>query len=300
MLSEAGYEAFIIKEKDLFVPSWLNISVPIKDYTYLKKNIQTEDVLVVPEAMPDFPGLKQLQCKKILFVQASSFLFERMPKGEDHISLGFRHVIIIMPHMESIIKNHINIPYTTISPFVADYFFTEDSFKKRKKQILIFPKFHQIDYSIVKYLIERHVAKHNSSWLSNLVNKENWNVKELKNLTHNQVAEEMKSSTFFISLNAFESLNVSVTEAMASGCVVFCYEGFGPKDYLRNGENAIVFNNNEAYHLVEVICEWVDSFSEKETEFRKIQQRGFDTANKYKRNICKEQLLQFFYHYSQN
>ncbi len=298
MLRDAGFDAFIIKEKDLKVPAWLHLEVPLFDYLHLKKNIKKEDILVVPEAMLDFPGLKEIRCKKILFVQASAFLFESMPKNEDHLSLGFEHVIIIMPHMESIVKNHIKLPYTSILPYVADYFFSDDISLKRKRQILIYPKFHQIDYSIVKYLVSRQIEKINKHFIKNIFNPENWSIKELKNLSHAEVAEEMKNSTFLISLNAFEALNTSVTEAMAAGCVVFCYEGFGPRDFLRRGENAIVFNNNEAYQLAESVFDWIDHFQEREQAYRHIQKEGFATANGYKRNMAQEQLLAFFANYS--
>lgn len=294
ILKNNAYQALVIKEKDLFVPAWLNLSVPMEDYQYLNKKISNNDILVVPEVMVSFPGLKQLNCEKILFIQASAFLFESMPKGEDHKTLGFTHVFAIMPHMIPIIERHIRLPYTIIPPFIKGCFFNRDLLKPRKRQILLYPKFHQIDYSIVKYLIERHIRERNKHWAWDVFKNENWTVKELKNLTHKEVAQEMKKSACFISLNVFEALNTSVPEAMAAGCIVFAYEGIGPKDYLKNQENAYVFNNNEAYELVNHVSKWIDSYDEEAEAHHKMRLNARETSEQYTYKNCQKALLAYF------
>ena len=297
MLNQNGFCATIIKEKDCFVPFWLKLDVPIKDYQYLQQHLNPNDILVVPEAMLNVPRLKKMKCRKLLFIQASAYMFESMPQGEDHRSLGFEHVMIIMPHMEAIVKKHVNLPFTLVPPYVADYFYNQIP-TIRKRQILLFPKFHQIDYSIVKYIVEQHINNKNQSWVKNLFSGDNWNIKELKDYKHEDVARTMNESTFFISLNTFEALNTSVAEAMASGCLVFCYEGYGPRDYLANNQNAFVFNNNEAYKLVDSVCDWIDNFDDRQIEIEAIRQSGFETASHYLRINAEKQLIQFFNYYT--
>ena len=294
ILCRSGFDCSIIKEKNLFVPGWLNLKVSVKDYDYLKKEIRQDDFLVVPESMLDFPGLKKIKCRKIVFIQNTGFLFESMPKGEDHISLGFQHIFIHMPHMISIIENHVKLPYTIIPPFVAEYFFTNGLQQKRQRQILIYPKFHQIDYSVLKYLTERRVNDVNKHWTKDIFKQENWKVNELKNLSHEETAEEMKKSIFFISLNVFESLNASVTEAMAAGCIVFCYEGFGPRDFLDDRVNAFSFKNNEVYELVETLFNQIDNYTKNEDALKLMRQNAFETAKGYSQAKTEKALLSFF------
>jgi glycosyltransferase involved in cell wall biosynthesis len=294
ILCKRGFNSYIIKEKNFFVPTWLNLKVPIKDYGFLKKDVQKEDFLIVPEAMVGVSGLKKIICQKILFVQNVGYLFESMPRNEDHISLGFQHVFINMPHMVSVIENHVKLTYTIIPPFVAGYFFTEDLEYKKERQILIYPKFQQIDYSILRYLLVRYVAEHNKHWMKNLLKKNNWEIKELKNLSHEETAKEMRKSTFFISLNVFESLNASVTEAMAAGCVVFCYEGFGPRDYLLNGVNTLSFQNNEVYQLTEALFDQIDNYENNQDALAVMKQNGLKTAHKYSIEKTDEALTSFF------
>ena len=66
----------------------------------------------------------------------------------------------------------------------------------------------------------------------------------MRGLTHVQTAEMMKRSALLLNLSALESFNALVPEALAAGCIAFCYEAYGGRDYLRPGENAFVWPNN--------------------------------------------------------
>ena len=293
MLNQNGFNATIIKKENCIVPSWLNFTVPVNDYNFLIKHLQPHDFLVVPEAMLDMQGLKKLKCRKILFIQATAFMFESMPPGEDHQSLGFEHVMTIMPHMTHIVNKHVQLPFTEVPPYLADYFFTKKALR-RKRQVIIYPKFHQIDYSIVKYLINRYIQKRNASWVKDFIYGGNWSIKELSGYTHEEVAQIMQESEFFVSLNTFEALNTSVVEAMASGCIVFCYEGFGPQDYLINCRNACVFSNNQAYLLAEAVCKQIDSYEEQANFRQYMRENAYKTAEIYSRREAEIKLVSFF------
>ena len=123
ILIKNGFNAQVIKDGNLVAPSWLDIEVPILDYNFLYSNLGIEDILVVPEVMIDMPNLKRVKCRKFLFIQASAYIYESMPLGETHQSLGFEHALIIMPHMQIIVQKHLNLPFTLIPPYIPDYFF---------------------------------------------------------------------------------------------------------------------------------------------------------------------------------
>lgn len=179
LLNKNGFEAFIIKEIPLKAPRWLKIDVPIESIKQFSIKVRTSDYLIVPEVMMGFDGLKKINCHKIVFIQAGGYIFESMPTGEDHVSLGFTHAWIIMPHLSKIVERHIKLSYTLIPPFIGPYFFSDDLSKKRKRQILLYPKYQQIDHSIVKYLLGKYLDTHNNSMIKEFLN-ENWNIVELK------------------------------------------------------------------------------------------------------------------------
>ena len=294
LLNKHGLAAFIVKEVPLEPPRWLQIDVPMKGVKEFKLKVRTSDYLIVPEVMINFSGLKNISCKKIVFIQAPGYIFENMPAGEDHTSLGFTHAWIIMPHLKEIVEKHIKLSYTLIPPFIASYFFSNNHSSERRRQILVYPKYQQIDHSIVNYLLKRYLDSNNDSPLKNFFKKENWKMIELKNMAHKEVAIEMQRSEFFISLNTFEALNTSIVEAMAAGCIVFCYDGFGSRDYLMNGVNAFSFQNNEAYKLTETLFDQVNNYKNNHDSLAMMRQNGFETAAKYSIDKTEEALMSFF------
>lgn len=292
MLLNAGYSAFLIHERANFKVDWLSLKLPVL-YWDKRPKIHSTDIVIVPEVMANLKGLKELPCKKILFVQATSFLFEMLPDKETHLSLGFEKAIATMPHMVAIIEEFTGLKVDLIPPFVADYFYKEEeTLHEREKVIIIYPKFHQQDYSIIRRLIRDKLSQQKSSIFSNLL-KRGWRLVEMKDKTHQQVAELMQKATFFIATNTFESFNVSVPEAMAAGCINICYEGFGPRDYLKNNVNAFVFANNEAYALCRHVFNLIDTFEHPPGILNSMRTEGRQTVNGFSRENTRQALLQY-------
>lgn len=287
-LCESGFDAYILHKQNNFRLSWLELILPIVYQDSISKNhIQSIDFLVVPEVMANDVFVLNSHARKILFIQAAAHIFENFPPNKSHKDLGFEHVVVIMPHMIQIVKKFINLPFSVISPMIAEYFFDAKPDSKRKKEIVIYPKYNQIDFSIVRNLILRKIG-------SNKLRKAfgfDWRLKLLKGLSHKQVAETFHKSSIFICLNIFEALNTSVVEAMASGCIVFCYEGFGPRDFLVNGKNAFVFGNNEPYLLVEKLYEVLDNFEHMQNQLREMQSNARKTAEQFSYHKMKVELL---------
>ena len=65
---------------------------------------------------------------------------------------------------------------------------------------------------------------------------------------------------------------------MAAGCVPVCYEAVGGRDFLRDGENAIVFPNHDVYALVERVCELMDHAEISEPLLDRLRAGGARTA----------------------
>ena len=87
-----------------------------------------------------------------------------------------------------------------------------------------------------------------------------WRVVELKDKPHRYVARVFKQAAIHVNVNCQESFNATVPEAMAAGCIPICYEAFGGKDYLRDGENACVLPTHHAYPLMERTLELMTSW----------------------------------------
>lgn len=289
-LREAGFNAFIIHQKSPFKVSWLQAAPPVL-YWNESPQITPADILVVPEVMVNLKGLKKLTCRKLLFVQASSFLFEMMPENENHSSLGFESAIGIMPHMMAVIEKFTRLKADMVPPFVAPYFkINTNQIHKREKKILIFPKFYQQDFGIVKYILNQFLTDYNPGGLKGLF-KEKWKLIVLKDKSHKEVAQLMKEAAFFIATNTFESFNASCVEAMSAGCIPVCYEAFGPRDYMINGKHAFVFPNNEAFKLADKVIDLVQNYDSIQEELHVMRTEGYHLSETFNYENTKNVLV---------
>lgn len=288
-LLELGYDAVLLHETPGFQLSWLQMDVPIEYIGSLdKKSIGPRDVVVVPEVMANHPLLSEINARKVLFVQGGSLVFHDLPIGVTYQSLGFRSVMVIMPHLVPIIEQFVGLPVFMVSPMVADYFYEGSISVNREKSIVMYPKYAQVDFTIVNGLLRRKTG-------SNRLKKAlgfDWRIKLLQGLSHRDVAKVFDKASFFISLNTFEALNTSIVEAMARGCIVLCYEGFGPRDFLEDGKNAFVFGNNEPYQLVSKLYDILDHPGRYAETLEQMRQNALATARRYTYAVMKQELAQ--------
>ena len=196
--------------------------------------------------------------------------------------------------MKNPITKFTNLKTTTIRPYIADYFFSSSQIiNNREKIILLYPKKHQFEYSLIKQILFNYLDNLEVSFISR-VTQNNWRVKELVGLSHRQVSTLMKKSMFLITTNTFEAFNTSVPEAMASGCINICYEAFGPSDFLSNTNNSFVFPNNHAIELVEKTIELIQNFDQYERLFETIRFNGLSIASEYTLSKMENDLVTYF------
>lgn len=72
-----------------------------------------------------------------------------------------------------------------------------------------------------------------------------------------------------------EHLGITPLEAMAGGCITFCYQAGGPKEFISNGQNGFLFTN--ASELLQL----TSSIQDDETKQKKIVNNAKKTVKKY-------------------
>lgn len=296
-LNKAGKKAFVMHQKKGFVINWLSLTTPVLYYSEEADKLSESDTLIIPEVMMDIKDIKKLSCRKIVFIQNVFWMFVNMPKAETHKSLGFEKAMYIMPHILPVITHHVGLPGHLVPPFVADYFYKNiQDLHNRQKLIVVYPKFSNLDYSILVRFIKETIKKaNNQTTLGKLLNpSDQWRLLELTDKTHKEAAAIMQKAAFFINLNTFEAFNTSVPEAMAAGCINICYEAFGPADFLINKQNAFVYPNNHIYPLVQKVIELVNNYISLRERLRVMRTEARKTADKYTLKDMTTPLLQFF------
>lgn len=303
LLNKNGIPAAILHHRKPFRYSWFHSSTHIEYLDDRSLNIKENDYLIVPEVNVKDEIPQKIKCRKILFIQNVFIILTRLDKAYNFNDLGYERSIVTMPHMKKAVEQNYGVDASIIPVAVAPYFFInkEDLHRERTKAVLLFPKdvykqLGQLDYDILTKILDRKFSKNKKKLLGIISrrDKSKWHTIELKDMKHKQVAEIMKESAFFVCVNTLEGFNVAVPEAMAAGCIPICYDAVGGADYLKNNENAYVFENNYIYPLIEKLFYLMDNYDSMQDEFSRIKNNGYNTALGYTERQMEESLLAFY------
>jgi len=303
LLNKNGFDATVLHGQAPFKLSWIDLDVPVAYMDQSRFVPSWNDILIIPETVAGDKKILDIPGRKIVFVQNSFLILLHLSKVFTYRELGYEHVFTYLPHLREILDRHFAIDNTDIPPFVAPYFYLEPvktTTSRRKKQILLFPKpgtyDYAIDYDIITKMLRRKLEENMNTKLVDKIfrRKDNWKIVELEHKSHKEVARLMQESAFFVSINTREAFNSSVPEAMATGCIVLCYEAYGPKDFLENGENAFVFPNNYVYPLIDKLFSLIDNYYNIQEELAKIRDNAYQTACAYTVENTEIALIRFF------
>jgi len=290
LLNKNNLDAFVLHGKPGFRMTWMSNDVPIVYMSEKSTTIAPQDILVLPEVVASQEPVRELACRKIVFIQNAFLMLKQSSVETDYSRLGFEHAITIMPHLRRIIPKFHGVD-TSIIPCCLNKPFRQPlkigTVKERKKQILIYPKKNSKDYIILKKVLDFETSRTPSIL-------EGWKIIELKGKSHVEVAALMRESALFVNVNCYEAFNTSVPEAMASGCAVLCYEAFGGRDFLVNGKNAFVYQNNEIYPLIGKLLEIVEGYEKYYGLLDCMREVAYSQMSEYTEKKTEQALLEFF------
>lgn len=286
ILRRHGFDAWVLHQQAPFKPAWLDIDVPV---SYLDKPValpDSSDLLVVPEVLAGSAPARALPGRRVVFVQNAFAILPGLAGAADYRSLGYERAIAVMPHVREVVERHFGVPAPVVPPCIARHFFAEPDTLDRtphSRRILLAPaKVASPDGDVLRALLKRRAA-----------DLPGWSVMELRGFSHREVARLMRGSVFLVNTNLGESFNATVPEAMAAGCIALCYEAYGGRDFLRDGENAHVFPNHYVYPLLERLFDLIDGFETRHDEMAAMRRRAYATAQSFTETQTEQALLEF-------
>jgi hypothetical protein len=289
LLREQGREACVLHHQAPYRPGWRELEVPVRYLDAPGFAPAASDVVVVPEVLAASEAVQRHPWRRVVFVQGSFLIVRNLGGAADYAALGYEAAMAVLPHVARVVERHFGLAAEVVPPFIAPHFFA-GSPRVRQQRVLFavkdgyglagFP-----DHEIAEALLGRELAR-----------RPEWSWIRLTGLTHREVAELMQTSMFLVNVNSLEAFNTTVPEAMAAGCIPVCYEAVGGRDFLRDGENALVFTNHEVYALVERVCELMDRFAEQAPLLARLRAGGERTAAAFRPEITARALAQFFSH----
>jgi hypothetical protein len=285
LLCANGVDAAVVHDRRGFRPAWMSFDVPRLYRRDRSFRAAPDDLLVVPEIHAADPEALSMTRRRVVFVQASSYIEPGLGSAKGYRQLGYTGAMAIMPHVRGIMERHYGLEAPVIPPCVAPYFFGDGARTDgaRKRQVVLCPKVWCRDFPIV------------SRMLHSRARAMGWRVLELKDKPHRQVARVFRQAALHVSVNCQESFNATVPEAMAAGCIPVCYEAFGGQDYLSDGANAYVFPTHHAYPLMERTLELMASWDSRKRELARIRRGGRATARGYTEALTEKALVAYFH-----
>lgn len=287
LLRELGREAAVLHHHAPYRPGWRELEVPVRYLDEPGFAPSAADVVVVPEVLAASEAVQRHPWRRVVFVQGSFLIVRGMGGGVDYAALGYEAAMAVLPHISRVIERHFGLSAEVVPPFIAPYFFHNGSHPRQRRVLLAVKEGYRLagvpDEEIAGALLAKEIAQ-----------RTDWSLVPLTGLTHREVAELMQTSLFLVNVHSHEGFNTTVPEAMAAGCVPICYEAGGGRDFLRDGENAVVFGNQEVYALVERVCDLIDRCDEHEPFLARLRAGGETTAASFRPEITARALARFF------
>jgi glycosyltransferase involved in cell wall biosynthesis len=290
LLRELGLDARVLHHRSPFRPAWRELEAPVD---YLDRDGFSAgggDVVVVPDVLAGGEAPRRFLWRRVVFVQGSFLILGGLQGAPDYRALGYERAMAVLPHVARVVERHFGLAAAVVPPFVAPYFFGENESDDppRERRVLLATKAgYRIaglpDEPIVETLLAREIAR-----------RPDWTLARLEGLSHRDVAALMRRSTWLVNVNSHEAFNTTVPEAMAAGCVPVCYEAVGGRDFLRDGENAVVFSNHDVYALVERLVAFLDDPDGSALLLARLREGGRRTAATYRPEETAAALGRFF------
>lgn len=221
-LRQQGWRAFVLLDDQS------RIQIPSQPYPVPMVQLgasmrwSAQDVLVLPEVTPT-PNWQQLRawpCRKVMHNQNPFYTFQSFPCVADIDRYGLLGGLSCSNYTTQLLQRlGSNLPWQTVHPFVLPFFEQSDP-AVRKRQIAFMPRKRPTEAALLRHLfINKYPQWANVPWV------------EIRDMGRRQVAQVLGESLLFASFSHIEGLGLPPLEAMAAGCLVCGFDGWGGREY---------------------------------------------------------------------
>ena len=277
LLTELGFEAAVYQPDG--APTWFMT----RARTIAQLNPVADDVLVFPETLNGvLAELAQhpTQARKILFCQNQYYMAMNQIPARDLRGMGFTHFAASSIAARDFLGSVLGIKDAGLIPHYID----AGIFRPREKimQIALVPRKMPREASLVSHIFR---AKYRD------LSRVPWQVIENKN--ERETADILGRSHIFLSLSFFESFGLVPVEAMASGCIVAGFDGYGGREYACP-ENGLWLPPDHAEETADAIEKIITGIQENTSWISGMREAGRQTAARYGKDRTTDALMAFY------
>lgn len=221
--------------------------------------ISNRDILVFPEIYG--PNLSQIlpENKKVIYNQGvyQTFFGYDLDLNKRQTPYTDKNLIAVLVNSEDA-KDYINLAFPKLKVYRVKYGFDHHKFsypRQKKKQITFMTRrLHADILQVINILKFRNAL-------------ENWSILPIENMNEFEVAQSMQDSAIFLSFNINEGFGMPPAEAMACGCLVVGYPGFGGKEIFKK-EFSYPVPDRDVQSFVKVLEELIIAYSRDSVSFQ--------------------------------
>lgn len=206
LLGEMGYNAHLLYDKEDYtgVEGWLGEEYANLSHKVTKNlNVEPSDMIIVPEVFPTvMEQLSKFPCKKVVFSQAYTHMFELLGIGKTwNYDFKFFDVITTTEAQAEYIKNHFpQITTHVIAPSIPEYF-TKSEEPKQPVIGVVARKQSDVLNIIKSFYLQYPMYK----WIT---------FKDLRGLSRKEFADQVKSNCLSVWVDDVSSFGTFPLESM--------------------------------------------------------------------------------------
>jgi glycosyltransferase involved in cell wall biosynthesis len=272
-----GYDAFVVHHSAGFRPTWFQDDIPLLhcNHQFMPR---PDDLVIIPEDHAGYLELfRSIPVCKVVFCQNHFYIFQGIRSQGSWASFGISAVMACSDPVADFVCTFIDVKNVrTVHNAVSPQFAACSS---KKFQIAYMPRKRSLEADFIKNLC---------IWMLELSCNIEWVA--LDGLHQDEVVKALGESAIFLSLSRLEGLGLPPLEAMASGCVVVGFTGFGGREYARP-DNGFWCDEDDLIGCARLLANVVRMFMNGAPEVANVIANASRTASEYSCQRQEQELL---------
>ena len=277
MLAELGFDASVHQPEG--PPAWFETRAKVLPTLAPEAG----DVLVFPETLNGPLGewaQRPIPARKVLFCQNQYYMALNPIPADRLAGLGFSHFAASSCAARDFMRSVLHIEGAALIPYSVD----PAIFAARPKaiQIALVPRKMPREASLIGHIFREKYPK---------LQHVPWQV--IDNAPERAAADILGRSAILLSLSFLESFGLVPVEAMAAGCIIIGFDGYGGREYA-SPENGFWFAPDQLEEVADALATAITGLESGDKKLEAMRNAGTATAARYSMDNTRGALREFY------
>ncbi len=213
-LNEAGRPAAVLHHSDGFRCTWFENTTRVLGAPSVE--LGPDDVLVVPEVYGPFLELLPDRVRRVAFNQNGYLTFQHLAAGQAPAYAGFEAAMTVSEDSAELLRFAFPGLRVEVVPNSVDPALFHRQEELPARRLALMPRKRPGDADLILRLLGERLA--------------DWQVTPIEGASEGETAAALRAAPVFLALGFREGFGLPAAEAMASGCFVVGFPGFGGRE----------------------------------------------------------------------